>query len=198
MALCDLAGKALNTPTYNLLGGKYRDRIPIYLDRSSPREPADLDAWKQIALDAREQGFRSFKFDVDAIAPDLTDDVHNRSISLRQMNAMIRRLSAAREAAGDDAEIMVDGHMYYDVPDAIRLAGELAPLKVSWFEYTTPITNPDAMAAVREKSPVPICTGEMFTREQFHLFLDHRAVDIVHPDVVFCGGLHEARKIADY
>ena len=55
MALCDLAGKILNTPVYNLLGGKYRDRIEIYLDRSAPTDLENLDAWRALAVDAAER-----------------------------------------------------------------------------------------------------------------------------------------------
>lgn len=88
--------------------------------------------------------------------------------------------------------------MHYNVVDAIQLARELAPLRLMWMEDPTPITNPDACAAVREASPIPICVGEMFSAEQVRLFVDRRACDIIHPDVLFCGGLHETRRIADY
>ena len=67
MALCDLVGKALNTPVYNLLGGKYRDRLLVYLDRSTPTDLDDLDAWRRLAVDARERGFTDIKFDLDYI-----------------------------------------------------------------------------------------------------------------------------------
>src|SRR5206468_11371173 len=54
------------------------------------------------------------------------------------------------------------------------------------------------LAAVRTDSPIPICTGEMLNAEQFRIFIDRRSCDIIHPDVLFCGGLHETRRIADY
>jgi len=103
-----------------------------------------------------------------------------------------------REAVGWDMDVAVDCHMHYDVPSAIRLANELAHLKLKWLEDPTPIINPDACAEVRENSPIPIAVGEMFTAEQFRLFIDRGACDILHPDVLFDGGLHETRKIADY
>ena len=49
MALCDLAGKILGTPVYNLLGGAFRDRIRVYLDRSGVADPSDLGAWRALA-----------------------------------------------------------------------------------------------------------------------------------------------------
>lgn len=198
IALCDLAGKALGAPVYRLLGGKYRDRIRIYLDRSAPADVDDLVAWKRMAAAVVEDGFTQMKFDIDYTAPDFTEDVWNRSISRRQMNRIVERLAAVREAAGWDFEICVDCHMHYNAVDAIRLANELTPLKPTWLEDPTPITNPDSCAAVREKSPIPICVGEMFIAEQFRLFIDRRACDIIHPDVIFAGGLHETRRIAGY
>lgn len=198
MALCDLAGKALKTPAYNLLGGKIRDRIRIYLDRSSPAEVGMLDAWKRMAAETVEAGFTQMKFDVDYIASDCVGDVWSRSLSLKEINRMAQRLSAVRDVVGTDFEICVDCHMQYNASDAIRLAQALAPLNLLWLEDPTPITNPDSCAAVREKSPIAICVGEMFSAEQFRIFIDHKACDIVHPDVLFCGGLHEARRIADY
>jgi L-alanine-DL-glutamate epimerase-like enolase superfamily enzyme len=198
VALCDLIGKALSTPVYNLFGGKYRDRIRIYLDRSGAEELDDLEAWRELGRNAVARGFDTMKFDIDFLAPDYTRDVWNRIITARQMNKIVERLSAVREAVGPDIDIAVDGHMYYSVPDALRLAQELAPLKLMWLEDPTPITNPDAMATLRAKSLIPICVGEMFIAEQFRLFIDRGACDIIHPDVLFCGGLHEARKIASY
>jgi L-alanine-DL-glutamate epimerase-like enolase superfamily enzyme len=110
---------------------------------------------------------------------------------------MVRRLGIVRETVGPDFELCVDGHMYYNAPDMIRLANALAPLNLLWLEDPTPITNPDSCAQVRAKSPISICVGEMFIAEQFRLFIDHGACDILHPDVMFCGGMQELRRIAD-
>lgn len=198
MALCDLVGKALNTPVYNLLGGKYRDRLLVYLDRSSPADLNDLEAWRKLALDAQEQGFTDIKFDIDYAATDYPNDPWNKSLTLPQINKIVERLTAVRNAVGPDMEISIDGHMQYDVPSSIRLARALAHLNLKWFEDPTPVTNPDACVAIREKSPIPICLGETFVAEQFRLFIDRGACDMIHPDILFSGGLFETRKIADY
>ena len=198
MALCDLAGKALKTPVYNLLGGKFREQVRVYLDRSSPEKVQDLDEWKKMGEDAVKEGFRFLKFDIDHTAPDHTGDVWNRSLATRQIDAIVQRISAVREAVGNNAEIAVDGHRLYNIPDALRLAAALEPLRLFWFEDPTPLVNPDACAAVRTKSAIPICVGEMFTAEEFRTFIDHDACDIVHPDVLFCGGMHELLRISQY
>ena len=198
IALCDLIGKALQTPAYNLLGGKFRERAKVYLDRSSPDDITDLSAWKKMAEETAASGFTQMKFDIDFMATECVADVWNRSLSLKQINRIVERLETVRRATGPDFEICVDCHMQYNVPDAIRVANALAHLKLLWLEDPTPITNPDSCAQVRAKSPVPICVGEMFIAEQFRLFVDRGACDILHPDVLFCGGLHELRRIADY
>jgi galactonate dehydratase len=197
IALCDLVGKALKTPVYNLLGGAFRDRVRVYLDRSSPPDVHKLDSWRKMASTAVKSGFRQIKFDIDYIAADLTPDVWNRSLTLQQINAIVKRLAVVRKTVGPDFELCVDCHMHYNAADAIRVAHALAPLNILWLEDPTPIINLDSCAEVRAKSPIAICVGEMFTAEQFRLFINHEACDILHPDVLFCGGLHEARKIAD-
>jgi galactonate dehydratase len=198
MALCDLVGKTLGTPVYNLLGGKYRDKVRIYLDRSAPSDSATLAAWERMAQEAAELGFAHMKFDVEYIAPEYTQDVWNRSLTTQQLRQIYERLNAVRKTVGWDAEICVDAHMHYNASDAIRLSRELAPLRLVWLEDPTPITNPDACAMVKENSSIPICVGEMFIAEQCRLFIDRDACDIIHPDVMFSGGLHETKRIADY
>lgn len=198
MALCDLVGKALGTPIYNLLGGKFRDRLRVYLDRSAPHDLDDLGAWKALAADAKARGFTDIKFDADYAAVDHRADLWNRSIPLPELNAIIERLTAVREAAGPDMEISLDCHEQYDAPSATRLARALEPLHLKWLEDPTPIVNPGAMARVRAESPIPICGGEWCTADQFKVLIDAGACDIVHPDVLFTGGLTETRRIADY
>ena len=198
IALCDLVGKALDTPVYNLLGGRFRDRVRVYLDRSSPGEPEKLEAWKQMGAAAVSGGFDFIKFDADYTAPDYTQDCWNRTLPTAQIRRIVERIGAVRQEVGPDVELCVDCHMSYNASDAVRLARALAPLDLRWFEDPTPMSNPDACADVRDKSPLPICAGEMFTAEGFRTFIDHGACDIVHPDVLFCGGLHEAMRIAGY
>ena len=196
--LVDIIGKALGVPAYTLLGGKFRDRIRIYLDRSSPIDVASLDAWRAMAQDVVDQGFMQMKFDIDYVATDLVPDLWNRSLSLGQINRMVERLGVVRETVGPDFELCVDLHCQYNVPDAIRIANALAPLDLLWLEDPSADVDLDAYLAVKAASPIALCVGEMFIAEQFRLFIDHGAIDILHPDVLFCGGMHELRRIADY
>jgi len=198
MALCDLAGKALGTPVYNLLGGRFRDRIRVYLDRSGVEDPTDDDAWRRLAERVGEEGFSDLKFDAEWIAPELNRDPWNRQLRADQVRRTVERLMLVRETVGPDVEILLDGHFSFDVETAIRLARALEPVGLKWFEDPIPILDVEGLRRVREASPVPICTGEMLVAEQFRAFIDAGALDIVHPDVLFVGGLHEARMVADY
>ena len=197
-ALCDLAGKLLDIPVYTLLGGKFRDHVHVYLDRSHPDDLTDPDAWKRMAQGVVDLGFDRLKFDVEQIAPEATQDSWNRSISRPQLRHIVERLGFVRTAVGPDVSITLDCHMQYHVTDAVQLADAVAPIGISWLEDPTPITNPDALAEVRAGSPIPICAGEMLVPEEFRTFIDRHAMDIIHPDILFVGGLHEAQKVGQY
>lgn len=198
MALCDLVGKALGAPIYNLLGGRFRREIPIYLDRSSPHEIDDPAAWRNMAADSVAQGFKQLKFDVEYVASDHTQDVWNRGLSTKQIQAIVERLEVVRDAVGWEVEITLDCHMHFNTPTLSRLLPLLEPLRLLWIEDPSPVFNIAAYAEIRAMSPVPLCAGEMFVAEQAKALIDVRGCDIIHPDVMFSGGLHETRRIAEY
>lgn len=197
MALCDLAGKAIGQPVAALLGGAFRERVRVYLDRSGVEDPTDLGQWTRLAERTVAEGFDFLKFDLEQIAPELNADAWNRSLGTGQLERVAERLTAARDATGWDVEIALDAHMCFDVDTAIRAAERLEPLKLRWFEDPIPITSATSLADVRRRSPIPIAAGEMFTAEQFRQFAEAGALDIGHPDVLFAGGLHETRRSAD-
>lgn len=196
MALRDLAGRLLGVPVHALMGGAYRDRVRVYLDRSGVADPTERDAWRALGERAAAEGFDWLKLDLEQIAPELTLDPWSRSLGVAQVDRIVERVAAVREAVGDGVDIAIDGHMAFDVESAVRAAVALAPLRIRWLEDPVPVTSPDALAEVRRRSPLPICAGEMFTTEQFRLFLERGALDICHPDVLFTGGLGEARRVA--
>ena len=103
-----------------LLGGKFRDRMRVYLYRSSPADVADLGAWRAMGEEAVASGFQQIKFDIDYIAMDRQGDIWNRSLTLDQINRAVERLMAVREAVGPDFELCVDLHRQFNVPDAVR------------------------------------------------------------------------------
>lgn len=197
MALCDLVGKAAQLPVHALLGGAFRERVRVYLDRSGVTDPTDDAAWARLGEQVRRDGFRELKFDAEWIAPELSEDPWNRGLSDRQIRRTVERLMLVRAAVGPDVAISLDCHWSYDVESAVRLARAVEPVGLRWLEDPVPTLDVDALAQVRSRSPVPICAGEMLVAEQFRDLLAARAIDIAHPDVLFVGGLHEARRVAD-
>ena len=198
MALLDVVGKALGTPVYNLLGGKFRDKIPVYLDLAGIAG-VDRSAWRDYGSSARELGFRAVKCDVDMLGADSQRDPWNRSLSSKEINRITSALGAFREGLGDDVEMAVDCHGQYNAVDAERLARELEPLHLMWLEDPLPDFNPEALARVRQATATPIAAGELFqTLFEHRPYIDSHAIDIVHPDSRMVGGLLEHKRVADY
>lgn len=197
IALLDLVGKHLKTPVYQLLGGKFRNRIRIYAD-SHAETLRDIDAWQERALQVRERGFDAIKFDLDTIAPELQLDSYNRTLTNRAIRRMVEIVRAVREVLGPDVELALDCHWSYNITDAIRLAQALEPFYLLWLEDPTPPENAEAMAQVRAATSTPICTGEnLYTRHGFRPLIEKGGCHIIQPDIPRCGGLLESKRIAD-
>ncbi len=185
IALWDLLGQATAQPVGRLLGGRYRDRVRPYA--SVLMEQPEVLAQRLRAIKA--QGFRAFKIGWGPFGR------HGHALD----EAIVR---AAREAVGEDAQLMVDagasdafwpqGYKW-----ALRTADMLAEYEVAWFEEPLP---PDALedyVQLRQRAPVPIAGGEVLTRRQaFQPWLEARAFDVVQPDVTKVGGISEERRIA--
>ena len=98
-ALWDLAGKALGLPVYQLLGGKFRDKIRVYCDTAlyqsklpTPKDFADA------AVNAKKMGFSAMKFDLDQRDDPHKYDLYNWTASPGELQRMVDQVAAAREA----------------------------------------------------------------------------------------------------
>ena len=147
---------------------------------------------KRLASETVASGYTKFKFDIDYIAPDLVSDVWSRSIGREQMISLAKRLGAARDAAGDEAEISVDCHMHYDLVSSIELSKMLDSIGISWLEDPIPVMDLGALAE-SEKSAVPICAGEMYTFDLAKLAINLK-VSISYIQIFYLQGLHETKK----
>jgi L-alanine-DL-glutamate epimerase-like enolase superfamily enzyme len=209
LALWDVVGKALNTPIYNLLGGRYRDCIRIYADCGHGGQPTP-ESWAERAKGALARGFTAIKFDIDNVDPACFADPHHvcsrqgwltcqqQPMSPRELDRIVTLVGAVREAIGPFTELALDCHWNYNTRDVIQLAHELAPFKPMWLEDPTPPDNIEALKRVTDNSPVPICCGENhYTRHGLREMITTQAVDILQPDIPKVGGLLEAKKIAD-
>jgi L-alanine-DL-glutamate epimerase-like enolase superfamily enzyme len=211
LALWDLKGKALGTPIYNLLGGRYRTRIRVYADCGQGDQPTP-ESWAESARQAVAKGFTAIKFDIDNTDPKRFGDPYHagagprggwmqeqqRPISNEEMDLIVNLVGAVREAIGPHIDLAADCHWMYNTRDVIQLTHELESFRLMWLEDPTPPDNVEALKRATDRSPVPICSGENhYTRHGLRQMIVTQAVDIVQPDIPKVGGLLEAKKIAD-
>lgn len=188
LALWDVKGKAAGVPVYQLLGGRCRDRIRLYrgIGGTTPQEAAEA---------AREavtkHGFTAVK--MQPMPPDSAKLPWGRV--LRETAA---RLEAVRRAVGDDVDIALDPHaQIFEPVRALEIAETVKPYRPLFFEEPLRPENIEAMGHLHEKIGIPIATGEMlYTKYEFRDVIAARAADILQPDLLLCGGLLEAKKIA--
>jgi L-alanine-DL-glutamate epimerase-like enolase superfamily enzyme len=171
IALWDLAGRILQTPACNLLGGRFRDRVRFYRTMPAVADP-----------DYKEPGH----------------DRYTRGLTLKDLRRIGRAMEIVREELGPDVDFGVEAHWKYDVRDAIQMAKAIEPVKPMWLEDPVPPGNLEAMARVTHAVDVPICTGEnLYTRDGFRRLIELQGCDIVHIDIPKSGGLLEAKRIHD-
>jgi len=198
-ALWDLAGKALNVPVYQLMGGKFRDRIRVYCDTAfySERETGPA-AFAKAAKGAVEHGYTAMKFDLDEGNDPNKYDRVNWTASPGEVQRMVDQLTAAREAVGPKVDICADMHARYDLPTGLSVAKKLEPVNLMWLEEPIPAENIDAYKKIADETSTPICAGEnIYLAYGFRKGLEIGAWDIIMPDLQKCGGLGEAQRIAN-
>jgi galactonate dehydratase len=198
-ALWDLAGKALGVPVYQLLGGKFRDKIRLYCDTAlySVKNPTP-ETFAESARDAVKRGFTAIKFDLDEANDPNKYDRYNWTASPGELRRMVDQVTAAREAVGLDIDICCDMHGRYDAVTGEQVAKLMEPLHLMWLEEPIPAENPDAYLAITQSTSTPICAGEnVFLAHGFRRMLEIGAIDILMPDLQKAGGLGEGQRIAN-
>ena len=196
IALWDLAGKALGLPVYQLLGGKFRDKIRIYCD-SDMDDPLGPESDKKLPW-IKEQGFTAMKIDLDEAADPNRFDRVNWTANNAEVDRMVRWVRHVRESIPKEMELACDMHGRYDAGSAKRVAKELEPFRLLWLEEPVPAEDIDAMADIRQSTSTASATGEnLYMRWGYRELLGKNAVDIIQPDLQKTGGLSEGRKIAN-
>ncbi|MCW5849278.1 MAG: mandelate racemase/muconate lactonizing enzyme family protein [Anaerolineae bacterium] len=194
-ALWDIVGQALGVPVWQLLGGKFRDRIRLYNDchAGEVETPA---AYVEKAKGVEARGFSALKFDIDPLPS--RRDRYNRCISNDDIAYYVDVVTAVRQSLDRNTDLAIDAHWAYAPVDILKIAYAFEALNLLWLEDPIPPENVAALATVKAATRTPICTGENFyTRFGFRELIQSQAADIISPDLAKAGGLLEGRRIAD-
>ena len=192
IALWDLAGKALEAPVYQLLGGASRDRIRIY---NTCYDYFDFCTQPvELARDLLAKGIRAMKiWPFDPIAR----ETRGQYITAAQLRRGCEPLRKIREEFGDDMDVAMEFHGYWNLPCAIRIAQALEEYSPMWLEEMLPQDNLAAYAELAATTSLPLCLSErLMTRYGFRELIENRAARTIMPDICWCGGISEAKKIA--
>jgi L-rhamnonate dehydratase len=175
LACWDARGKLLEKPVYELMGGPTKDKMFCYATGN------DVDWYMEL-------GFKAFKLACPYGPADGLDGIKKNAEFVAQ----------ARELIGPDKELMLDCWMAFDVEYTVRLAEALRPYNLKWMEECLLSEDLDAHVALRQRLPwQTLTTGEhWYTHVPFQWAIRHQVVDILQPDINWCGGLSTCQKIA--
>ena len=183
IALWDIKGKALGKPVYELLGTPHRDRVRAYASMLMPDTTAEV---AEAVTALREQNFTAVKLGWGPLGQDSKHDV--------------ALAAAAKEAAGDGVEIMIDAGLGYvaDAKRAIEVAREYEQIGIYWLEEPFEPDEYEAYAELADTVDIRVTAGEQdATWWGFRELIDRAHVDLVQPDVTRCGGITETLRIAE-
>jgi L-alanine-DL-glutamate epimerase-like enolase superfamily enzyme len=188
-ALWDIKGKALNTPVYNLLGGKCRDKIRVY-SHCNGNTPDELCRNAENVL---KRGITVLR-----ICPhDVRDTAYFEPG--RQVRTSIKFMKALRQSVGDDIEIIFEGHTRFTPARAIELANGIAEYHPVFFEDPMRSDSPENFRVLREHTNVALATGEKFgPLWDYKTLIEEDLIDYLRTDICNCGGITAFRKIAAY
>ncbi len=158
IALWDLAGKILGLPVYQLLGGKFRDKVRMYCD-SDMENPIGEESDRKLPW-IKEQGFTAMKIDLDDAADPARFDKVNWTASNGEIDRMVSWVKHVRESIPKEMDLACDMHGRYDATTGKRVAVALEPYRLLWLEEPVPPEDIDAMADIRHSTTTPICCGE--------------------------------------
>ena len=214
-ALWDIAGKVYNAPIYQMLGGKFRDRVRIYADTTESDDPK---VYAQRMKDRKEvMGLTWPKMDlgIDFVArtpgtvtrpaeqtqwerrvlphPFVATEITDKGIDM-----LCTYVAAIREAVGMEIPLSMDHLGHLGVNSIIRLGKAYEKFNLSWMEDVIPWQYTEMLQHITAESPTPILTGEdIYLKEGFINLCEKHAVSKIHPDISTSGGILETHKIGD-
>jgi L-alanine-DL-glutamate epimerase-like enolase superfamily enzyme len=218
IALWDLWGKQTGQPVYQLLGGLTREQVRVYNTcagyryvRQRPVQTTDnwgldseegpyedlnafLNQADELALSLLQQGVQAMKIWPFDHAAENNGGLHISSVELHRALEPFEKI---RKAVGDKMDIMVEFHSLWNLPTACRIAEAVKPFQPYWMEDPVKMDSLSVVGEYRQRTGLPVTASETLSyRTGYKDLLEAKAVDIVMPDLSWCGGISEAKKIA--
>jgi galactonate dehydratase len=190
LASWDLIGQHLRVPVWQLIGGRFRDRVPAYANGwyQADYEPARI---AELAMGVVARGYRAMKLDPFAAA--------SVRLSAAQLRAAVGVVAAVREAVGTDIDLMIEMHGRFSPDTAAQVAAAIEPFAPRWIEEPVPPENAATLARVRRATNTSIATGErIHTIWDAVPFVEGGDVDIIQADLTHFGGFTGMRRLAGW
>jgi mannonate dehydratase len=211
VALWDIKAKALNTPLYNLLGGKSREGVLVYTHANGTDIAEAVDSVQKhvdlgyLAVRA-QSGVPGVASSYGVPKGSKPYEPAERGLpseglwsTERYLNFGPKLFQAIRDACGEDLHLLHDVHHRLTPIEAARLGKELEPFHLFWMEDPTPAENPDAFRLIREHTTTPIATGEVFNSFwDAHDLIRNQWIDYLRMTIVHGGGITALKKAADF
>lgn len=200
MALWDIKGKYFNTPIYNLLGGKKRDKLRAYASQPQfgwrddfrlAQTPGDLAANCKRAV---EDGYDAVKVDFLWGTPEF-DLLGLRPAAF--WDGIEEKVAAVREAIGPQVDLIVENHGSTDALSVVQMCNRIEKYNIFYIEEVT-VPDPKLTKFVRDQIHIPIASGERLqNRWQYRPYFENLSLQIIQPDLGTCGGITETKKVCD-
>ncbi|HEY2933335.1 MAG TPA: mandelate racemase/muconate lactonizing enzyme family protein [Acidobacteriota bacterium] len=215
MACWDLAGKAFGVPVYQMLGGKFRDRVRLYADTTESRDPKVMGQRLKDRMEAKGLTWLKMDLGMDIVSsipgtvsrpagaemeqrgrvmhPFTGIELTDKGISL-----MSDFVAQVREVIGIEVPLATDHFGHIGLNSCIRLARAMEKHQLAWMEDMIPWQFTDLLKKITDSVDIPILTGEdIYLKEEFAKLVNGKAVDMIHPDLATAGGILETKKIGD-
>ena len=187
-ALWDLKGKALGQPIWRILGGPTREAVPAYCSMLG-YAVLDMGLVRERALQFQKRGFKAQKWFFR----------HGPMSGEAGMKANVALVRTLRDTLGDEDDIMLDCWQGMNFDYCVDLCSRIEEYRPRWIEECFMPDRIDSYVKLKAKTKIPLSGAEHeYTRWGFKRFVEKDALDILQPDIYWCGGLSETLKIAAY
>lgn len=191
-SLWDLQGQVLGVPSYELFGGRLRSNIRQYANVNRMTTDRTPDGFARSVERAIADGFDAVKmapFDGLVATPG--------PARTRQIRMAIECGQAARRVLGPSRDLLIDVHSLLTVSEGVGILKEMEALELYWLEEVTAAEPLDGLATINQATTMTTAGGENVAGiEAFYRYASGGVVDVLMPDVKYCGGLLELRKVA--